>query len=163
MGYTKVEAIALVTNLRGTGSDPAPNDRREALREEMKTNGVKDPDGVLALDSTAMTFVKAYFPPGVRKGDRVDLIVESPPRCQLQDWGLSNGCENLNRLGGEPTWIQNPEYPRCPGCADTMRFVLQLDSLHFTTGLTWEWGSDGIVYVFWCTACSMSATLWQST
>jgi hypothetical protein len=34
----------------------------------------------------------------------VSLAV-TPPRWRQQDWAQSNGRENLNRLGGEPTWI----------------------------------------------------------
>jgi flagellar basal body P-ring protein FlgI len=79
LGYLKVEGIALITRLPGTGSDPPPNDRRESLRNEMKLNGVAHPDEILALDSTAMAFVSAYYPPGARKGDRCDVIVNSPP------------------------------------------------------------------------------------
>lgn len=103
LGYMKIEGIALITNLRGTGSDPPPNDRREALREEMKTNGVKNPDTVLALDSTAMAYVKAFYPPGVRKGDRVDVIVDSPPRSEttsLRDgWLMQTRLRPVEALG----------------------------------------------------------------
>jgi flagellar basal body P-ring protein FlgI len=46
----------------------------------MKANGVAHPDDILALDSTAMAYLSAYFPPGARKGDRCDVLVDSPPR-----------------------------------------------------------------------------------
>jgi flagellar basal body P-ring protein FlgI len=82
LGYMKVESIALVTRLRATGSDPPPSDRRESLRMDMKANGVAHPDDILALDSTAMVYVKAFYPPGARQGQRCDLIVESPPRTE---------------------------------------------------------------------------------
>ncbi len=103
LGYMKVEGIALVTRLRGTGSDPPPNDRREALREEMKTNGVTHPDDILALDSTAMVYVRAYLPPGVRKDDRCDVLIESPPRSEttsLRDgWLMQTRLRPVEELG----------------------------------------------------------------
>ena len=87
----------------------------------------------------------------------------TPDRWSLQDWALSNGRQNLNRVGGEPTWIQGPDHPSCPECSTTMSFVMQLDSLDVDGGPWWLWGNGGILYVFWCTECSISATLWQCT
>ena len=90
-------------------------------------------------------------------------IVESPSRWQLQDWATSNGQENLNRVGGEPTWIQSPDYPPCPECQRRMTFAMQFDSLDIDGGPWWLWGSGGILYVVWCANCSVSATFWQCT
>ncbi len=90
-------------------------------------------------------------------------IRRSPQRWRLQDWASSNDRENLNRVGGEPTWIQSPEFPACPDCQRTMRFLLQFDSLEIEGGPWWLWGSGGILYAFWCDGCSLSATLWQCT
>ncbi|MBW3597726.1 MAG: flagellar basal body P-ring protein FlgI [Planctomycetes bacterium] len=103
LGYSKIEAVAVITRLRGTGSDPPANDRRETLREEMKTNGVKDPDAVLALDNTSMAYVKVFLPPGVKKGDRADVIVDSPPRSEttsLRDgWLMQTRLRPVEALG----------------------------------------------------------------
>ena len=63
---------------------------------------------------------------------RADVsLAATPPRWRQQDWALSNGLENLNRVGGEPTWIQDPDYPPCPDCGRCMHFLAQLDSLDF--------------------------------
>ena len=98
-------------------------------------------------------------------------LAPTPSRWYWQDWGLSNGRENLHRLGGHPCWIQSAEYPECPKCDQTMNFLLQLDSelpLQDATGdqeeeHVMEWGSGGILYGFWCDACSVSAFAWQCT
>lgn len=91
-------------------------------------------------------------------------IVETPQRWVWQDWGLSNSRENLNRIGGEPCWVQDAEYPSCPHCANTMRFLFQLDSdLPTADGGEWLWGSGGICYAHWCDSCRVSAFLWQCT
>lgn len=103
LGYMKVEGIALVTSLRGTGSDPPPSDRRTSLTEEMKVNGVTHPDEILALSSTAMVYIKAYLPPGARKEDPCDIIVESPPRTEttsLRDgWLMRSRLRPVEVLG----------------------------------------------------------------
>jgi hypothetical protein len=104
------------------------------------------------------------FDPEPRPLPTADVtIVPTPARWQQQDWALSNSLENLNRAGGEPTWIQDPEYPQCPGCPRRMHFLAQLDSLDFADGSQWLWGSGGIAYILWCDPCRISATLWQST
>ncbi|HEX5102509.1 MAG TPA: DUF1963 domain-containing protein [Pirellulaceae bacterium] len=91
-------------------------------------------------------------------------MVDMGPRWHWQYWGATNSVENLHRIGGHPTWIQSAEYPQCPGCHSTMCFLLQLDSnLPTMDEGDWLWGSGGIVYVFWCTACRISAMLWQCT
>lgn len=91
-------------------------------------------------------------------------LVRFPERWAVQDWGMSNGHENLNRVGGAPSWVQSAEYPTCVGCARKMPFLAQLDSdLPLADGGEWQWGSGGMGYVFWCTACRISALLWQCT
>jgi hypothetical protein len=92
----------------------------------------------------------------------VSLAV-TPPRWRAQDWALSNGRENLNRLGGQPCWIQGADYPTCPACARTMTFLAQLDTLDFAEHGQWMWGSGGIAYLFWCDNCRHSAATWQCT
>jgi hypothetical protein len=91
-------------------------------------------------------------------------LVATPARWRLQDWGAANSRENLHRLGGEPTWIQNSDYPRCPSCGSTMAALLQLDSgLPTEDGGQLLWGSGGIAYVSWCDNCAISGVQWQCT
>jgi hypothetical protein len=91
-------------------------------------------------------------------------LVPTPRRWYWQDWALSNSRENLHRLLGYPSWIQSAEYPECPLCEETMRFIMQLDSdLPTEDGGEWLWGSGGIGYVFWCESCTVSGFLWQCT
>jgi flagellar basal body P-ring protein FlgI len=77
----KINGVALVTQLDGTGSDPAMSDFRNLLVTEMQTRGVKQPNQVLASDKTAMVMVTAYLRPGIRKGDHFDIMLE----CQDDD------------------------------------------------------------------------------
>lgn len=92
------------------------------------------------------------------------VLVGHGPRWRWQDWALSNSRENLNRIGGHPTWVQSAEYPGCPECGTAMRFLLQLDSnFQMAEGGEWMWGSGGMAYIFWCDACHISGLLWQCT
>ena len=92
-------------------------------------------------------------------------LAETPARWQRQDWGQSNGRENLYRVGGAPAWVQSPWQPLCKGCGQPMRFVLQLDS-HIPQaegGDAHYWGSGGMLYGFACTPCGHSAYITQYT
>lgn len=85
-------------------------------------------------------------------------------RWAWQDWGQSNGRQNLSRVGGAPSWVQSAEYPACPDCHEDMDFVMQLDSgLPQADGGEWLWGSGGCNYTFWCAGCRVSGHLWQCT
>lgn len=77
----RIERVALVTGLAGTGSDPPPNSRRQALMADMQSRGVVEPNKLLASRTTSLVWVHGYLPPGVRRGDRIDIAVEVPSDC----------------------------------------------------------------------------------
>ncbi|WP_244150017.1 hypothetical protein [Xanthomonas sacchari] len=94
----------------------------------------------------------------------VGLAAMHGQRWQQQDWGGSNNRQNLSRVGGAPSWVQGAGYPHCRDCKAPMRFVLQLDTILPTVGGdTLYWGNGGMLYVFWCDACAVSAHQWQCT
>ncbi len=107
--------------------------------------------------------VTPQFPVGPLRSTEF-WLAETPRRWYWQDWGSSNSRENLNRIGGEPTWIQDADYPSCPSCQRVMTFLLQLDSdLVVDDAPEWLWGSGGIGYCFWCDDCKISGLHWQCT
>lgn len=62
-----------------------------------------------------------------------------------------------SQLGGHPTWIQWWDYPVCPGCAQRMTFIGQVDAADLD-----EQG-EGIYHAFACTGCGVSATGYQQS
>ncbi|MBB3120867.1 hypothetical protein [Pseudoduganella violacea] len=91
-------------------------------------------------------------------------LAPTPARWRWQDWALSNGRENLHRIGGFPSWVQSANHPSCPCCGEKMKFMLQLDSeLPDENGEEWLWGSGGICYGFSCAPCRTTAYMWQCT
>ncbi len=103
------------------------------------------------------------FPTGPLLEADVTLF-QAPKRWTWQDWGDSNGRQNLSRVGGPPSWVQQGEYPPCPDCDTRMAFAMQLDSdLPQEDGGEWSWGSGGCNYTFWCAHCRVSGHLWQCT
>jgi len=79
LGNQRIERAALVTGLADSGSDPPPDPRRQMLLEEMQARGVIEPNRLLASRSTALVWVRGNLHPGIRKGDRFDVLVEVPP------------------------------------------------------------------------------------
>lgn len=82
--YLKVEGVALVTELNGTGSDPPPSPLLDQLKKEMQTHDVRGILEALASKDTAMVMVGGVIPPGAQKGDTIDLRVSVPPRTKTE-------------------------------------------------------------------------------
>jgi len=78
--WLKVEGVALVTQLDGTGSDPPPSPLLDQLKREMQTHEARGINETLASKDTAMVLVGGYMPPGAEKGDTFDVLVSVPPR-----------------------------------------------------------------------------------
>ena len=78
--YVKLESVALVTGLGGTGCDPPPGPQRTILTNEMQTHDVDNPKKILASNNTAMVTVQGWLPPGIQEGDRFDIHVRVPSR-----------------------------------------------------------------------------------
>jgi flagellar basal body P-ring protein FlgI len=104
LNWVKLEAVGLVANLDNTGSDPPPSPQRQMLIGEMQSHDVKDPDKVLASPTTSMVIVRAYLPPGVQKGDPLDLEVRVPSRSETTSlrggWLLPARLRQMEVLGG---------------------------------------------------------------
>lgn len=74
---------------------------------------------------------------------------------------------NCNKIGGNPIWIQEEQYLKCPVCKSKMEFIFQLDSglpdLNERNDNEIMFGNDGILYALWCKKDSVSGYLWQCT
>ena len=107
--------------------------------------------------------IEPQFPAEPLASAEVTLF-EAPARWAWRDWGDSNGQQNLSRVGGAPSWVQQAWYPPCPDCGHKMPFAFQLDSdLPQDDGNEWMWGSGGCNYSFWCAHCRVSGHFWQCT
>ena len=63
----------------------------------------------------------------------------------------------LSQIGGMPGWVQDAEYPGCPGCKKTMSFLAQISNEEI------EEHSEGVYYLFLCNECGIGATNYQQT
>ncbi|HJQ81904.1 MAG TPA: flagellar basal body P-ring protein FlgI [Lacipirellulaceae bacterium] len=103
MNYVKLEGISLLTGLRGTGSDPPPNNQRALLLAEMNRRGVDNPNELLASGNVSMVLVRAFLRPGIQEGDRFDVEVRVPTQSETTSirngWLLSTRLTELAVLG----------------------------------------------------------------
>ena len=99
LDFVKLEAVALVSGLNSTGSDPGVSPQRDVLVRDMRVRGVRSPNETLARPDTSMVLVRAFLPPGVQKGDRVDIEVQVPSRSEttsLEDgWLMKTAMREL--------------------------------------------------------------------
>ena len=104
MHAVEIESVGLVTGLDGTGSDPPPSPQRSALLADMQARGVKNPNQVLASDSTALVLVRGYLRPGIQKGDRFDIEVRIPSRSETTSlkggWLMETRLKEMAVLNG---------------------------------------------------------------
>ncbi|MGE3809704.1 MAG: flagellar basal body P-ring protein FlgI, partial [Gemmataceae bacterium] len=103
--YVKVESVALVTGLDGTGGDPPPSPQRSALMHELQTIGVQNPNQLLASPNTALVLVRGFLAPGVEKGDRFDLEVQVPSHNEVGSlrggWLMETRLAEMTALDGQ--------------------------------------------------------------
>ncbi|MFO0903468.1 MAG: flagellar basal body P-ring protein FlgI [Pirellulales bacterium] len=101
----KVESIALVNNLAGTGSNPPPGPQRQALIDEMQARSIPNPNEIISSPNTSLALVRAVLPPGVKKGDRIDLEVRTPSRSETvslrNGWLMQCRLREMEVLGGK--------------------------------------------------------------
>jgi hypothetical protein len=74
-----VSGVGLVVGLDGTGGDAPPGGYRTLLEDQLRKHGVEHVKEILASPNTSLVLVSALVPPGVRKGDPLDLEITLPP------------------------------------------------------------------------------------
>ena len=85
MNVIQVDGVAAVNALQGTGGPSDPSGYRDQLLDEMNHNSVPSPNQFLERDDTALVLVRAFVPPGARRGDPLDVKITSPPKSRVKD------------------------------------------------------------------------------
>lgn len=85
MQAISVDGVAVVNQLPGTGGPALPSGFRDRLLEEMKVNGVSNPNEYLERDDNALVQVRGSIRAGARRGDPIDLEILTPPKTEATD------------------------------------------------------------------------------
>jgi len=96
LNNAKVQGVTMVTQLKNTGSDPAPSPARDFLLNEMRIRQVEQPQSWLLSPTTSLAALEAVIPPGARKGDMIDVRVNVPPESETTS--LEHGFAPETRL-----------------------------------------------------------------
>jgi hypothetical protein len=75
----------------------------------------------------------------------LDDEARSLPEFQLTDHRIGK----RHKLGGNPEFFRESEWPSCPNCGDRMNFYAQLDSINDEFCIA----DCGMIYVFLCFDC----------
>jgi len=77
------------------------------------------------------------------------------------------------KLGGVPDWDQEADVPVCDCCKKAMTFIAQIDSVEHDWDTNphgvdacsdkqkWMFGDVGMIYVFFCSDCLQSKSVFQ--
>lgn len=103
--YIRIEGPVLVTGLKGTGSDPPPGPHRAALIADMQARKVQSPHQLLADPNNSLAWAQGWLPPGVQKGDPLDIEVRVPPQNDTESiaggWMMETRLQEMAILGGQ--------------------------------------------------------------
>lgn len=84
-------------------------------------------------------------------------LILGRPRRTAYETQSSEVCLHESQIGGYPSWVQDEEYPICPGCKRRMPFIAQLATEDIIQP------SEGITYAFACLDCGKATTVYQQT
>lgn len=104
--YGKLQSFGLVNGLIGTGGVEPPSMQRDLLLAEIKTHDLEHPNQFIDSPNTALVMVEAVIPPGVRRGDPLDLVVRTSVRTEATSlrggWLMPARLSFTQIIGGLP-------------------------------------------------------------
>ncbi|MCD0461713.1 flagellar basal body P-ring protein FlgI [Roseiconus lacunae] len=100
----RISGVGLVNSLAGTGGPADPSPYRDQLVDEMRRNDIKDAFAILEQDDNALVRVMGTIPAGAKRGDPIDLVIESPLDANAETlhggWLLETRLRQQKILGG---------------------------------------------------------------
>ena len=106
LGLLQLSGVGLVTGLDGTGGMPPKGYFRDLLEKELLKQKIPNVKAVLESKNNALVLVSAIVPPGLRKGEPLDLEITLPRDSRasslqggyLQTCSLRNYAPNQNAM-----------------------------------------------------------------
>ena len=109
-----------------------------------------------ALDVGSLAGAEERAEGSQKKVQRRLFHIASKPRQPFHgsEWAME---PSISQVGGHPGWVQDADYPVCPGCSATMKAIGQLD------GEMIQENGEGVYYMFACEPCQMTAVSYQQS
>ncbi len=100
----RIENIALVTELPGTGGKVEASSQRERMLNIMRRHNVTNPNQMLDAPSTAMVTAEVIVPPAAHKRERLNVLVSLSKHAEGNQlagrWLLKSELVEMSVLGG---------------------------------------------------------------
>ena len=101
----RLENVALVTGLPGTGGIVKPSQPREKLLDMMRRMETTQPNTLLDDPATTMVVASVNAPPAVRRGEILDVSVQLSTHAEASSlrhgWMMKTGLVEMSKLGGQ--------------------------------------------------------------
>ncbi len=101
----RLENVALVTGLPGTGGIVKPSQPREKLLDIMRRKETTQPNTILDDPSTTMVVASVNVPPAARGGELLDVNVQLSTHAEAtslqRGWLMKAGLMEMSKLGGQ--------------------------------------------------------------
>lgn len=101
----RVENVALVTGLPGTGGKVEASSQRDRLLDMMRRKNVPNPNQLLDDPGTAMVAAQVIVPPAAQKGDRINVLVKVSNHAEATNlqsgWLMQTELVEMSVLGGQ--------------------------------------------------------------
>ncbi len=102
--YARVQGVGAVKGLPRTGAPAVPSELRDRLIAEMKTHDVPEPEKYLESNRTALVITETIMPPGIKRGDVLDVQIQTPARTEVSNlsggWLMPSRLQEMRRLNG---------------------------------------------------------------
>ena len=102
---TRLQNIALVTQLQNTGGEVRASSQREKILNTMRVNNVDAPNAILDSDTTAMVVAHANILPAAKRGEILDIAIDlsshSTAESLANGWVMESSLMEMSRLGGQ--------------------------------------------------------------
>lgn len=102
---TRLQNIALVTQLHNTGGPIRASSQREKILNTMRVNSVNNPNAVLDDDTTTMVVAHVNVLPAAKKGEILDIAVDlsshSTSTSLANGWVMESSLMEMSQLGGQ--------------------------------------------------------------
>jgi len=102
---TRVENVAIVNGLPGTGGKVEASTQRDHLLDIMRQRNVPNPNQMLDDPSTAMVVAQVLVPPAAQKNDRLNVLVKVSNHAEATNlqsgWLMRSELVEMKVLGGQ--------------------------------------------------------------
>jgi flagellar basal body P-ring protein FlgI len=78
--YGKIQSFGIINNLLNTGGSEPPSMQRDVILSDLASRNIERPNQFIDAKHTAIVMIETVLPPGVQRGDPLDLVIKYSSR-----------------------------------------------------------------------------------